>query len=252
VLPPVLGPITPHKRILGCAFILMAVIVAPCVHFALVLRYSARAADASILALLIAYVGVIYVPRLQRVTELTSYIALGVTVVLSVLFLAFAPQLKAAIAVGLGFYDDRLPWSDASVPQEVTEYRDPIGNFVLKIPMSWKAQPGAIPGMTEFVLPGPDATKPVARLRQTCDFEDVPLAVKVTELVPNHPNLKRSCGRWQGMDACLLEERDSTLTWDWVARDSAHGLNIRLTFEPLAEAQKADALAIIHSLRRTH
>ena len=135
------------------------------------------------------------------------------------------------------------------------DYQDPIGKYALKVPSQWTQLPGPIPGTSELVLHDADGTTPAARLRPTCDYVDVPLAVTVGDRLRDEPHLQHRCGGWQGMDTCLLEERSTAtaaaapLQWEWLAHDTAHGLNIRLMFELFDHTQKAEALAIIRSVR---
>jgi hypothetical protein len=255
VLPPVLGSITPYRRLCGAIFMSIAAVVAPNLYFVMTLLFSSRVAGLSIWAVLALYFAIILIPAVRRVSPMGSFVALGATGVLITLSTINAAQIKHVLAVSVGFYDDLLPWVAAPTQATGTECRNEFAGFSLRVPQNWTQRNGPLAGTIELTLVAPDTGRTKIRLRPTCDRTEAPLAVTVVELPRDRSDLQRKCGRWQGLDSCLLDygvnpsAAGSPEHWEWLAHDTARGVNVRLMIDLFDSAHLSDVLPIIQSVR---
>ena len=97
---PVVGPITPYRRLCGSAFLVVAAVLAPNVHFAVSLLLSPDAARISTWALFGLYLLLILLPAVRRVSHATSLIALIVACSLVALAMGFTKQMQAYVPRG--------------------------------------------------------------------------------------------------------------------------------------------------------
>lgn len=250
---PILGPITPYRRLCGATFLVIALVLAPNLHFVISLAVSPAVARLSIWASLGLYVIVIAVPALRRVTNGTSVAALVLAILLVALVNIFANRVKEIAAASIGFYDEQLPWLKTQPAQPTWTYRNPFGGYTLQIPHAWEQNSGPIAGTTELILRRGQQARIAARLRPTCDVSDNPLAVTVVDMLGKGQRIVHNCGDSHGVEACLLASDGvhaspaTPVRWEWLARRTGTSAQIRLSFELFDEDARGDALSIIAS-----
>jgi hypothetical protein len=235
--------------------LVIALVVAPNLHFAMSLAVSPAAARLSIWACLLLYLIFISVPALRRVTNGASIIALVVALVLVALVNVLAKPVKRMAAAAIGFYDEQLPWLKAQPAQSTWTYRNPFGGYTLQIPQAWTQSSGPIAGTTELILRRGERTVMAARLRPSCDVSDEPMAVTVAQMLSEGQSVRRYCGHTQGLEACLLAREGAAASpktpvrWEWLGRRNGTDTQIRLMFEIFDEDARGDALSIIASAK---
>lgn len=241
--------VTPYRRVCGVALLLIVSVLGPNLHFFVGTAVSEPVALAALCGLYALFAGFALLPVVRHVSERASFIALFAVGALIAAAYGLDGSIKEALARGAGMFDDPAPWSRASTPQSAQPFVHPMAGYTIRVSSAWKQTPGPMTGTNEFALQREGTT--LAMLRPSCDVDETPLAVTVRGLQAQWPDLRRTCSRWRGLEACLLRRdlpEPKAEWWNWIARRPGSSRAIRLEFFVYAPRAESDVYATINSV----
>ena len=242
--------VTPHRRVCGTTLLVTTAVLAPNLHFATAIGISAEAATRATGLLYALFVAFALLPRLQRVSEKTSFVVLFCAV--PCVFVAYGCEyeIKHALASAVGMFDDRPPWVGVPAATDTNAFTHPRAGYSLRVPEDWQRTPGPIEGYTEFTLR--QNAHVAAILRPGCRASEEPLAMLVRHIEEIFPDLQRTCSHWRGLETCLLRHplvEGVGERWNWIAREPNTKHAVDLTFLVYNTMAEPAAYAIMNSLQ---
>jgi hypothetical protein len=231
MLLPILGPITPYKRVCGAAVLLTIAIIAPYAKFVATLIWSHTAGNVAVYLSFAVLVTAMLSVRSQNISATAETAWLLFVAVFLVTNYAIGSQIRNAIAEAAGVFNGTSPGPQEPLLGSLRFHH--AAGYRVDVPEDWTRRDHVDTNLTDFSLRNSGGV--AAEFRPHCDLLASSVVAEVFQALEADGRVSHTCYRWHGFEACLMKRpqilgQQSGQRWEWLGKHAGAAHAVRLIF----------------------